>query len=598
MNRSRRIPVVAVTLGVMLIALLLTACQGPSLTRSAYDNADWSRGVRLGAAALNDRVSIALGPSGDLLYLAWVAKDADAERQRLHFVQLASSGQILAEQPLNLPASNPSQVELVWTPQGRLYLFWCDRLHEEEQLNRVELSPSGALQSAPRKLALPGAMVDSYAVGLGVAGQVEILWSDLDGQDPGLYHLQLGEDGDILAENRKLREHGFDPAFRLVAGGRTHMMVWQETPEPGMRAIHYARFDTTRRMLLGPIELARFPLPLGLIGRRPALGLSDGEVYVYWSVERRGGGLTPPAAHSLYVSFPLDRPPLLLAPQWVHLPPVNHPLYVAAETNYSVTQLASSVTDAPRSGFIYLPSASVARDGQLAVAFAAQLEGRTKGIVQVLVTLWEKGALQGYQVAGRTDNASLRPNLAVDSEGDLYLVWIDTAGFGAYDVYYASTSPKARAYLNRITARDLLEKVLAVAMGVGQALSFLPMVLLWMLFPTIVLAVGAFIRPEGDLKRTWPRIMLAIAIVLYSSFKYLLRSNWLAALPLPRTLSAEIGEALTYAAPLLISGLAGLITWAWVRRHDFISLFPTFFAFIGVDSLLTLLIYIPSFLGE
>jgi len=179
-----------------------------------------------------------------------------------------------------------------------------------------------------------------------------------------------------------------------------------------------------------------------------------------------------------------------------------------------------------------------------------------------------------------------------------HLNWIDTAGFGRYAVYYAATTPEARQNLNRLGADDVMAALFGVAWGLAQAASFFPIALVWFFPPLVVLALYAFIRAEDSLERVGSRVMLAVGGLLYIASKYVFRPNWLSALPLPRGTPAGLANALLYLAPLLITGIAVVLTWLFVRRRPYVSLLPTFGVFAVSDALLTLLVYVPGILAE
>ena len=120
---------------------------------------------------------------------------------------------------------------------------------------------------------------------------------------------------------------------------------------------------------------------------------------------------------------------------------------------------------------------------------------------------------------------------------------------------------------------------------------------MWALAPLLVLAIFTFAHPESTFDYLANRIMLVIAAVIYTVFKYALRSGWLLDLPLPRGLPFGAANTLLLLAPLIISGLAGLATWLLMRRRD-TSLLPAFGVFVGLDAAVTLLVYIPSVLAD
>ena len=593
----RKTPIGCFLILVLLLQVsVLAGCQrSPERSLGASD--DWSRGVRLGQAAISGRVGLATDELAQNIYLVWVAEEKQLGAEFLRFVRLDRSGHILQEHDLPIGVDRPTQVEIAVDQHGHLHLTWLDRVAGIRRLFYARLDTSGRLASYPRPVSLPGVMVESYALGLGPSGGVDLFWGAKEGAQTGLYHARLDTWGQTAAENLHLGVKGFDPAFRTDRHGISHL-VWMEEPEYGDHHLHYATFDGERRALSHCSEIARFPAPTGLIAHRPSLGLASDDVYIFWSLERRGGGLSRPSARSSYLAFPLGRPDMAGKPRPVQFPPLNQPRYGAVKSQFRVEQLASPAQIRVSSEFVYFPSTSQGRDDELATAFAVQLVGRTRSVIQVVLALWGDGEIKGYQIAGKTRSISLRPTLVADPNGDLHLAWIDTAGFGRYSVYYASTSSEARASLNRIGGQDVVAAITALIWGVVQALTLFPIAMVWLFPPFMLLAIYSFIRAEGDLSRMGSRIMLVVAALVYTGFKYLWRPNWLAAIPLPRSLPSSISNVVTYVAPLVISLLAGVASWAYVKQREFPKLLPAFGVFAGSDALITLLVYAPGILGE
>jgi hypothetical protein len=525
-------------------------------------------------------------------YVAWSAEEG--ETSRLRFVHLDSAGRVLTQRNLPFDVSAPSKVRLAASEAGGLYVAWIDSFAEGRALFWASMNEEGDQTSLPTHLSPSGAVVDSHTMGRGGDGSVHVFWGVAEGEGKGLYHARLV--GDDAGSSTLLRERGFAPAFRVDATG-TIQVAWQEEPSFGERSIHYATFDAQGATLRAPHELASFSAPLGVIIHGPELGLTHDAAYVIWSSEVRGGGLTLPAAESYYVTFPLGQPQMAQRPQGIELPATTDPLYQTVDTAFNVRQLAPART-LPGAGFVYMPSAIRTSEEALPVTFAVELVGRTRSIIQPVLTLWSEGEMQSYQIVGKTRNVSLRPSLLADAANNLHVFWIDSAGFGAYDVYHASTAPAVRARLNRITGRDVIAAVFDFAWAMAQAVSFFPLLFAWVSMPLALIALYSFISAEGSLALWGPRIVLAVSILLYVAFKYLFQPNWLGALPLPRRLSLAVSNALMYATPFVISGLAGGITWLHARRQERPSLFPTFLVFVVSDTLLTLLIYVPGILAE
>lgn len=574
---------------------LLGACQ-PLGERSERASSDWSRGSRLGRASANDTIALLPDRANDRAYLAWAARrDFDGVEQ-LHVVILDQTGRAVAERDLDIETSRPGRLALAHTEAG-LHLLWIDRLGARRQLRHVLLDAQGWPVAEPATLSPEELVVDSYAVAAHPDGTLDLVLGAVEGELTGLFHLSLAPDGSPRAPLASLGVPGFDPALRYDATGALHAL-WTQAPDYGERQVFYGLLDPLTRSLQQVARLGIYPVGVGLVGHPPALGLTDAEVYAFWSIERRGGGLTPPMADTYYVQFPLGRPDQAGPPRAVAIPSWNRPIYTSVQSGYRIRSLvASSRNDLPAE-FVYFPAVAESREGELAVAFAVQISGRTQQIIQVAVSYWRGGELIGYQIAGQTATSSLKPTLAVDGQGDLHLAWIDTAGFGAYDVYYASTADAVRSRLNRVTLQDILRRLLNLLWGVVQALGFVPVILAWCFVPLVVIVIYILIVPEANLSRLGSRLALGFAALLYVAFKYSLRPGWLMDLPLPSGLAPGAADLLMLVTPLLISTLAAVLVWWYGRKRPNVSIFALFGLFVLADALVTLMIYVPGVLGE
>ncbi len=580
------------------LAILLGACQ-PSGARSERANPDWSRGLRLGEAAVNDAVALLPAPGGERLYLAWVTRRHYDGREMLQTAQLEASGRLLSEREVEeIEVYHPVSVRLA-PAGGFLHLFWIDGPASARTLFHALVDGRGWIQREPQPLSPEGLTANGYALASEPDGSVTLVLSASEGAKANLFLVRLAADGGILLPSTSLGTPGVDPALQRDASGTLHLL-WAEELTYGERALYYGAIAPASNALTAPVRLASFPSGLGLVNHPPALALADGQVYAFWSIERRGGGMTAPMANTFYTLFPLGKPEEALAPRQVAIPPWNHPLYREVEGSPPARHLALSTRGEEASDFIYFPYAPEgAHNGDLPVAFAVELVGRTKRIVQVIMTYWRGGELFGYQIVGQTASASSHPVLAWDDRGNLHLAWLDTAGFGAYDVYYASTSPAARAYLNRWTFTDLAVRLLNLLWGVVQAMGFMPVILAWGFLPLVIIVVYVLFVPEADLTRRTSLAVLGFSSLLYVALKYSLRPGWLMALPLPPGLPSDAADLLILFAPLAISAVAALLTALWCRRKQFaVSIFPAFGLFVLADALITLIIYVPAVLRE
>lgn len=577
----------------LLSSLLLTGCAAAT-DRTQRASADWSRGVRVGRTYINSRVGLAVDPSGDHATLVWMAYEDG--QYLLRFARLDRAGRVAVEGVLDAAVGIPSQVELTLDGQGIAHLVWTARVEHINQLYHLSFDGQGALVSPPVLLSPAGTPVVGYALSTADSGESEVFWVAEESPGFGLYHARVAASGQVLSSGPRLRAAVVEVNVRRDRNGQLHV-GWMEEPTAGELHVYYATFDAQRGMLGEPTRLADVPGATGLVQRGPEVGLGGDQVYLIWSVERRGGGLTQSSAETYYVTFPLGQPAAAGKPVQVLVPTDNRPDLVPVTVLGQTRQLARPETRPLGGRTIYLPATPQGHLDALVTPLAANLVGRTRDTVQIVMLFWDEGAPQGYQIAGKTASSSLWSTVAVDGAQDVHLAWIDTAGFGAYDIYYASSAPAVRAELNRVRLADVLGAIFSVIWALAGSLALFPVAFMWFAIPLAIVSVYLVITAEGGMERRGPRIMLGVAVLVYVLVKYATESSWLTLLQLPH-LPELISSVLVLLAPLLIAGLAGLVTWALLRRRDYHTLFRVFVVWAAWDALITLLLYVPILLVE
>jgi hypothetical protein len=580
-----------------LLAALLTGCQPTQHLSDRVAYGDWSRGTLVGRAAINEEAPLAVDPSDGSLWVAWVTQRSAGETgQAIQLARLDPSGRPLVSTPLALEAHRPSQLRLEADPSGTLDLFWLEETAGKGLLWHAVLSAEGQVHSAAA-LTPATVSVGAYATTRDPAGGVDVVWAADEASGRSLNYLHVGSPEEVASPSIPLGVEGLALALERDAEGTLHI-AWAHEPDYGRREVRCGTLDPATGDLSEVAVLATLPVPMGQVLRGPALGLAGDGVYVFWALERRGGGLAPPSAESRYVFLPGGRIAEATAPRDVIIPAEREPAVASAASAYRVSRLAPASPTGGTASFIYYASAAASQGNELAVAFSVQLAGRTQAIQQIVLTLWAGGEMRGYQVAAETPSSSIRPSLVAVGQNDLAVSWIDTAGFGSFEVFVAGTADTMRAYLDRWRLRDVAEALLDALWGLAQAAGFLPMTVAWFVPPLVLLTIYAVINPEGDLARRAPRIMLVAACLLYEVFKFMFRPSWLMEFPVPAGLDPALADRIVLLAPVGIAVLAALLTMLWARRKDYPSLFPAFLIFAGCDALLTLLVYVPSVLSE
>ena len=558
------------------VLLILSGCDVTS-DRSAKPSPDWSRGLKLGVTHLNQPVALQTDGEGHA-HLVWYTKMEEVSR--LHYAQLDDQAKVVMEKDLEIPLSDPHKPQLLLDQRGNMHLALLAREDGVKSLFHLLLG-DGETLSEPTRLSLPGKEVESYQMCLGQEeGRVEVFWSD----GKSIYHLGLDERGDVISSPILIVSQGTDPSAQVDRSGTIHLAWVQESSSQGP-TLHYAAFQVPE--LVKGTMLARLGIVPEAALYGPVLGLDMDNVYIVWSLEQRAG-LEVGTARSYYVSFPSGQPSRLTP---IRIGIANSDFVtMPSVAGWQRNKVAATFNVYVSSEFkAYFEQSKMVEMGSVSVGFRPEM--------QLAMAVFTEGEMTGYQLAAKTDSASLRPNLVADPASDLHLTWLDTAGFGRYDVYYASTSPQAKAWLNRTSPQDVLLKAADLALAVLSGVALLPFVVLWLFLPLLWLVLFYVFVGEEELELWRVKVALGIAIALYTGAKLLLLPISLLYAPFLGQMPSQLSSALMAGVPLLILALALAAIYAYTRRAERATLFPAFLIFALTDSLLSLAIYAPGFFG-
>ena len=573
-------------LATAIVIVLSCASCGTGLQRSETTGSDWSRGVLVGETSNAENVQLAL-TTQDSPILAWV--DISTGTKQIRIQTLDKSGTPLADYVVASPNA-PSQLTLIPAGNDQFHLVWVSG---QTDLMYALVSVDGTIR-AEQTLAEGITDLTCATVPLD-EGAVALLWSGKVQDTASLFYSALSAQGTLRMAPTDLGIEASDIAAALANDGSIQV-VWYSSPELSRRNVNYGIINAQTGDLEQSSVLTMFAISTGLVARAPAIAIEDESVYVFWTRERRGGGLTSPMAETFYAWFPIGDPANATTGQ-VELPTTREPVYTVAESALGL-DTAPLEGDISGSSFCYFPNTLQTSQEPVYIAFSVQQVGRTTEIIQIITSVWQNGAPVSYQVAARTTTTSQKPTLAVDSQDDWHLAWIDIGTSSIHQVYYASTSAEAVAYLNKLSLGDIGETVADVIWGLIQSLSFLPMAVVW-LFPGLVLiSIYMLISAEGDLERSGPRIVLIVSGVLYIVTKYIFRPSWLLDLPVPAFISATMADKIVLFSPAALALLAGVFTAWYVHRKSSASLLAGFAIFALSDAVLTMLLYVPGIFAE
>ena len=567
--------------GILLVVLL--ALGGCSMTpdRSDKPSPDWSRGLRVGVASVNQPVALQVDGK-EHAHLVWYTKTDEVDR--LRYVQLDEQANVLVDRDLDISMPYPHRPQLLLDGRGNIHLAWLARDDSLKSLFHFLLGDNGEAISEPVRLSLPEKGVESYQMCLGEKGRIEVFWA----AEEGIYHLRLDERGEILSPSALIIPQGTDPTAQVDDAGTIHL-AWLQGNE-----IYYAAFEAPE-----PIrgnKVAQLGRETGAILRGPTLGLDVNNVYVFWSFEKRSG-LEPGTARMDYVSF-LPGQPSSPKTSAVMIPPIANPDYVPDDEGAYHYQWLASPLGEWSSDFTHMPAPAAGQRSEIAVALGVKVQtasrvasGRFRPQVQLAVAIFADGELRGYQIAANTKTMSLRPSIAVDSASDLHLAWIDTAGFWRYDVYYATTSPQARAWLDRTSPQDVLLRGLDMSWGMFSAIVLVPLTVVWIFPPLFWIVLYYIFSGQDDLRTRRAQVALGIAVVLYLGAKLLLLPGLLLYVPFLEQVPARFSSAIVLGLPLVTLAFALVVVYAYARRAEGGTLFKGFIILALTDALLSLTIY-------
>jgi len=568
----------------VILALLLSGCSVES-DRSDKPSEDWSRGLFLGTTIIKQPVALQVDADKHI-HLVWCGSVAD-EGDTLHYIRLNEQGQIAINEPLTIDAPHARHPQLLVDKENQLHLAWLSRVEGQDMLYHALIDPNGQL-TTPIPLSRAKENVSSFQMYLSAEEKMTFIWSSqLEGEPEGIFYFPLHD----TSPPTLLIPQGIDP-FVLVDGSGTTHLTWLYERGYLSRDLYYATLEGTQIAPAGGQKLADFEFAESAVYRGPIIGVDSHHIYVIWTIQNLGGGLTPTAAFAYYVSFEPGKP-ALVNPRTIGLPPDAIPSYTDHTSPYGYSELAL-VVPGYSSEFVNAPTTVQRQESELPVAFSLMVQSTAESMMQLAMAVLSEGELVGYQLASDTSSASVLSTMVADADASLHLAWLDTAGFRQYDVYYASTAPQVKAWLDRTSPDDVVLRVAHLIWGIVSGIGLVPIVAIWNLPPIIWLILFYMVSGQEELDQIGAKLGTLVTIIIYVASKLLFLPGLSAGTPFLYQVSSGTAATLTTAVPVAMLILALGALYLYARRSDRASIFKAYLVFAVTDGLLTVVLYAPQ----
>jgi len=572
-------------LACIMLVVVLTAC-GAAEQRGAKASVDWSRGIPLEGDSMGS-VGLAVGDEDASVRLVWPV-GAD-EGMRIHYVHLDRSGDPIIKKDLAFPGQLRN-ARLLPAGGDKTHLFWESRISSETgwQLWHVLLNADGDLVGEPTRVPFDEGEVGDYTAASDNTGGAVVAWES--GSQADLLLLHMNQGGEVLSGPVTLTSRGESPNLRVDPGGNIHLVWLSET------SFMYTEMPLDDLRLDSGVPVAVITIGTGDSLTGPVLGLSDGWVYVFWSILSQSG-MEAGTASTKFAAFPSGMPGSSESkPIWIL--PIEEQPYVPYQGGFSLNQYVEPPKAANEStDFIMRPAAMTGVNPELAVAVSAQQQLRMNAQMQIVVLIFDDGQYRGYTLASKTQQISDNPALSVDNSGNLYLVWQE--GARKQDIYYATTEPEAVAALDGLSTGDFVYAVLEGGMESLVGLAFMPFLGFgWLLPGLIVIGIWKLFKDEESVMQPSSWLVLIIAVIIYYSIKIITLPTIATYVPFSAWIyiPADWELALRIGVPITIFGISLFVAYkVSVKYSDSAVLFYVVLAL--TDALLTLAIYGVNFLG-
>jgi hypothetical protein len=532
---------IALAAALLVVAAIIArnSVQSPMLPRASEA---WSRGRIVGHMAVKRPVALRLAPDGGV-FLVWPNTDG-----KLELAHLGVDGQVLSDRVVPVRARKARDPQLQVGQDGRLHLLWREQEGQYAGIHYALLQGDGTPVGQPRQVSDPATRVsETPQLAVDAKGRLHALWTDDDGVEWAL----LDEAGETLAGPALLIPEADTPLVRVDAGGRVHL-IWQRQVESAVLYVYYAVLDPDTGELGDPQEIAEVQVGGPIQMQGTTLGLGQDVGYVLWSeYDSRFYRYFFRCA-----SFPLDAPEERRVTEW-ELRKGAGPEYLES-------------LDGQRSPLpVALTEMMTGPDGQVALQVSLIRVG---------------GSSVEEEVVTASTQASMRPVLIADDRAHLHMAWLETGGFGEYQVVYASTGPEVMRNYNALTFVDIVDGALDNVFRLSTVIvSLVGSLAIWALIPLLGLVIYHLVTSEELLETARARIAVGVVLAVEVALTFVV----------PPRIGVDIEwQALRWLIPAASAMVTTALVVNVVRRQQETHLFGLFFLFTIVNSVLQIVLFL------
>jgi hypothetical protein len=575
----------------LVVTMALSGC-GEFGPKSRKPAGDFSRGLPLSTEAIGPP-AMSVGEDQGIIYVV-IPSPNEEGLTTFSYIQINPDGEIAFQKDLDLGL--PLYVrspELIENNQA-LHLVWAARESTTEgwKLFHAIIDSEGEVISPAELISQGTERVSQYEVAGDSLGNLTVAWEDRG--TGSVWIARISGEGSVITPPKVAVVEGEYPS--IIADMGTIHMAWMEEER-----LQYARVTSGSSYPLRSEQLDIIQVARGNSMDGPVIGVSDGKIYLFWSVLRQVG-LEAGTAITEYLVFP-ENDPTQITRGVIPILPVMEELLAPYQGPLALSQIVPAPPEEYMTTDYVLNPRTLPNPapGAQVVAMSANQAIRLDAYTQIAVCIFEEGAYQGCAIGTRTTEISQNPIIGVDDNRNLHLIWQE--GHVGKKIYYATTSPEAKTRLDRVSLDDLPTLFLAGGMEAVTGILLFPFAFPWMAVGFVIMIGLRIARNDEDVTQRLSQILLVVALLAYQISKLMLLPDILIYIPFSAWVDIPegAGKILRILVPIIIIGLG--IFGAELRRRrrpedSPVSSLGYYMTAVLVDTVITLSIYGVIFMGE